>query len=110
MVRICLAAAIFYHTTERCQLFVGLCARLQKEDEGMDASNALKELMKLSESFVVMEKFLFRFDSLERLAGESTSKKAMSQDSRDFLMITRRLAAVVGDDYIEGLVQQKQYE
>ena len=56
MVRICLAAAIFYHTTERCQLFVGLCARLQKEDEGMDASNALKELMKLSESFVVMEK------------------------------------------------------
>jgi len=46
----------------------------------------------------------------ERLAGESTSKKAVSQDSRDFLMITRRLAAVVGDDYIEGLVQQKQYE
>lgn len=34
----------------------------------------------------------------------------MGQDSRDFLMIARRVSAIVGDDYIEGLVQQKQYE
>ena len=48
MVRICLAATIFYHPVERCQLFVGLCDKLNREDEGMDPSVALKELMKLS--------------------------------------------------------------
>ena len=42
MVRICLAATIFYHPIERCQIFVGLCAKLQKEDEGIDPSIALK--------------------------------------------------------------------
>lgn len=109
MVRICLAAAIFYHPPERCQLFVNLCSRLLKEEEGLESGTGLREMMKLSESLVVMEKFLFRFDNLERLVGESSSKKAMSQDSRDFLMISKRLAAVVGEDYIEGLVQQKQY-
>ena len=76
----------------------------------MDSSIALKELMKLSESFIVMEKFMYRFESLERIATESSSKRGLTQDSRDFLMIVRRLCAVVGEDYIEGLVQQKQYE
>ena len=30
MARICLAASIFYHSLERCQTFVGFCAKLQK--------------------------------------------------------------------------------
>lgn len=57
-----------------------------------------------------MDKFIHRFDSLERIAGESASRKPISQESRDFLFICKRVAAVVGEDYIEGLVQQKQYE
>jgi hypothetical protein len=57
-----------------------------------------------------MEKFLYKFDSLERIANENTSKKVVNQDTRDFLMISRRIVAVVGEDYIEGLVHQKQYE
>ena len=38
------------------------------------------------------------------------SKKQMTQDARDFLRICSLLTSVVGEDYIEGLVQQKQYE
>lgn len=89
---------------------MGLCSKLQKDDEVLDSSVALKELMKLAESLVVMEKFMVRFDSIERIASEGASKKGLNQDTRDFLMITKRLIVVVGDDYIEGLVQQKQYE
>jgi hypothetical protein len=47
MVRICLAAAIFFHPAERCQLFLSLCARLQKEEE-VDSATALRDLMKCS--------------------------------------------------------------
>ena len=64
MVRICLAATIFYHSTERCQVFLGLCSKLQKDEEVIDSAVALKELMKLSDSLVVMEKFMVRFDSI----------------------------------------------
>jgi hypothetical protein len=64
MVRICLAAAIFNHTPERCQFFLNLCSKLQKEEEPLDPSTALKDLMTLSQSFIVMDKFLTRFDSL----------------------------------------------
>jgi len=64
MARICLAATIFYLSTERCQVFLGLCSKLQKDEEVLDSAVALKELMKLSDSLVVMEKFMIRFDSV----------------------------------------------
>ena len=64
MARICLAATIFYHSTERCQVCLGLCSKLQKDEEVLDSAVALKELMKLSDSLVVMEKFMIRFDSV----------------------------------------------
>jgi hypothetical protein len=54
MVRICLAATIFYHPADRCQTYLDLSLKTQKDEEGYDASVALKELMQLSESFVVM--------------------------------------------------------
>ena len=50
-----------------------------------------------------------RFESIERIAGERASRKPMSPDTRDFILICTRLTAVVGEDYIQGLVQQKQY-
>jgi hypothetical protein len=56
--------------------------------------------MGMAESLVVMDKFLIRFDFVERIIGEQSSKKPISQDSRDFLTISRCLTAVVGEDYI----------
>lgn len=47
---------------------------------------------------------------MERLAAEGQSKRSYSQDSKDFMLICRLLVGCVGQDYIEGLVQQKQYE
>lgn len=65
--------------------------------------------MSLAESVIVMDKFLAKFDYVDRIVAERSSTKPMSQDSRDFLVISRCLAAVVGEDYIEGLIQQKLY-
>ena len=42
MVRICLAATIYNHTPERCQYFLSLCTRLQKEEAELDPTAALK--------------------------------------------------------------------
>jgi hypothetical protein len=56
--------------------------------------------MGMAESLVVMDKFLTRFDFVERINAEQSSNKPMSQDSRDFLITSRCLAAVVGEDYI----------
>jgi hypothetical protein len=66
--------------------------------------------MDLAGSMIVMEKFLVRFDFIERVIAERSSNKGLTQDIRDFLMISRCLVAVVGEDYIQGLIQQKQYE
>lgn len=54
----------------------------------------------MAESLVVMEKFMTRFDLVDRIIGEQSSNKPMSQDSRDFLMISRCVTSVVGEDYI----------
>lgn len=53
-------------------------------------------MMALSESIVVMDKFLIKFDNLERVINERNSKKPFSQDTRDFLLITRLVASTVG--------------
>jgi len=66
--------------------------------------------MDLAGSIVVMEKFLTKFDFIDRIIAERSSTKGLTQDSRDFLMISRCLVTVVGEDYIQGLIQQKQYD
>jgi hypothetical protein len=44
------------------------------------------------------------------MISEGNSKRGYSQESKDFMLISRLLAGCVGEDYIEGLVHQKQYE
>ena len=100
MLRICLAAACFSHSTPQCNQFYQLCLDLQKNEQPMEPAQALKQLMGMAESLVVMDKFLTRFDFVERINAEQSSNKPMSQDSRDFLITSRCLAAVVGEDYI----------
>ncbi len=41
---------------------------------------------------------------------EGQSKRGYTQESKEFIMISKLLAGCVGVDYIEGLVQQKQYD
>ena len=47
---------------------------------------------------------------MERLAAEGQSKRSYSQESKDFMVICRLLEGCVGEDYMDGLVQQKHYE
>ena len=51
-----------------------------------------------------------RFDFIDRVIAERSSTKGLTQDTRDFLMISRYLVTVVGEDYIQGLIQQKKYD
>jgi hypothetical protein len=64
--------------------------------------------MGVAEDVVVMQKFMGRFDSLEKVMAEGSSKRG--QENKDFLRISALLTGVVGVDFIEGLVHQKQYE
>lgn len=57
-----------------------------------------------------MERFISRFEHIEKILAEGNSKRGYTQDSKEFALICRYLVACVGLDYIEGLVQQKQYE
>lgn len=109
MLRICLAAAIFKNPINRCEVFLDFTSKLAHEEGALEVGEALRGLMSMSETIVVMERFLSRFDQIERLAVES-SKKTASQDTRDFAQICRYLGCIVGEDYIAGLVHQKQYD
>ena len=67
MVRVCLASALYRAHAERCESFLGLCKRLQEEartDAGVD------KLMYLSRDFVVMERFIYRFELFDRFLFE----------------------------------------
>ena len=66
--------------------------------------------MELSEKMVVMERFMGEYTHIDKATAEGTSKRAYTQDSKDFLKISALLSGVVGVDFIEGLVHQKQYE
>ena len=50
------------------------------------------------------------YNHLDKATAEGTSKRTFTQDSKNFLKISSLLSAVVGVDFIEGLVHQKQYE
>jgi len=110
MLRICLGAAYYTHTNQQCQIFYQLCMELQKEEEPLEPNQAIKQLMGLAQSITIMDKFLSKFDYVEKILADKSSKKPLPQETRDFLLISRCVAAVVGEDYIEGLIQQKQYE
>jgi hypothetical protein len=43
-----------------------------------------------------MDKFLARFDYIERVVAEMNSKKPLIQETTDFLLITKWVAAAVG--------------
>jgi len=57
-----------------------------------------------------MERFMSEYNHLDKATAEGTSKRTFTQDSKNFLKISSLLSAVVGVDFIEGLVHQKQYE
>lgn len=95
MLRICLAAVIFRNSLENCETFLKLLGRLL-EEESVEEEAALRQLMGLSESMVVMERFITRFDSLDRMMMEANSKRGYSQESKDFMAICRLLAGSVG--------------
>lgn len=68
--------------------------------------------MTYADTMVVMEKFMSRFDNLERVLSEMSAKKNMTMtgDTREFLTIVKHVVGCIGEDYIAGLVCQKAYE
>lgn len=48
MLRICLAAACFTHTTQQCNQFYQLCLDIQKEGQVIESGQAVKQLMGLA--------------------------------------------------------------
>jgi hypothetical protein len=65
--------------------------------------------MVISEQYNVMEKFMFKFESLERILSDINSKRTLHNDSKDFINIVRNVVGVVGEDYVYGLIKQKEF-
>lgn len=64
----------------------------------------------MSEGFNVMERFMSKFDSVQRMVGELNSKRSLSQDTKEYINICKNVSGCVGEDYVVGLIQQKEYE
>jgi hypothetical protein len=65
--------------------------------------------MVLSEQYNVMEKFMFKFESLERILSDLNSKRTLHNDSKDFIKIVRNVVGTVSEDYVYGLIKQKEF-
>lgn len=65
--------------------------------------------MIFADQYNVMEKFMFKFESLERILADLNSKRALQNDSRDFINITKNMVGIVGEDYVYGLIRQKDF-
>lgn len=100
MVKICLTAAIFKNTVEKSNIFSSLISKFIHEDGETDGqsstSRSLRELISLSESMVVLEKFITRFENIEKMFFETDSRKLANQDSKEFALISKLILGVVG--------------
>ena len=108
MLRICVASVIYRSQGQQCTSFLALIRR--QDDLQRDNKAALGELMRMASGMVVMERWMHKFDQIERMTSELTSKRGLHPDTRDFMTISKLLEGALGEDYLEGLVSQKQYE
>ena len=53
---------------------------------------------------------MFKFESLERILADLNSKRTLLNDSKDFINIVRNIVGIVGEDYVYGLIRQKEFE
>jgi len=110
LVKICLTAVIFKHTVEKCAVFQSLIEKMASSgDDGVSADRCLNELMVSAEQFNVMEKFMFKFESLERIVADINGRRTLQNDSKDFINIVKNVVGVVGEDYVFGLIKQKEF-
>lgn len=52
--------------------------------------------MNLADSMIVMEKFMSKFESLEKVIAEGTSTRGYSHESKEFIAISQLTTSVVG--------------
>jgi hypothetical protein len=66
--------------------------------------------MRMGEKWNVMERFMFKFESLERVASEINSRRALSNENKEFMEVLRLVLGLVGYEYLFGLIQEKEVE
>lgn len=52
---------------------------------------------------------MFKFESLEKISADINSRRALSQDNKEFVNVVKNIVGCVGEDYIFGLIQQKDF-
>lgn len=62
----------------------------------------------MSAQYNVMEKFMFKFDSLERIVLDINGKRSIGTDTKEFITILRPIVDLVGEEFIIGLVEQRE--
>ena len=109
MVKLCLTAVVAKNNLEKAKVLESIVEKMIGE-EILEEEGSLIELMKMGEKMNVMERFMFKFESLERVASEINSRRALSQENKEFMEVLRLVLGLVGDEYLFGLIQEKEVE
>lgn len=48
---------------------------------------------------------MFKFENLERVATEINSRRALSNENKEFVGVLKLVIGLVGEDYLFGLIQ-----
>ncbi len=112
LVRICLTAVVAKGNVEKGRMLEGLVGKVgvEKGLAGDGKEKSLAELMALSAQFNVMERFMLRFESLERIAADVNGRRAVGNESKEFISLLKNVVNIVGDEFLYGLVQQREAE
>ncbi len=51
-----------------------------------------------------------KFESLDRILADLSSKRALQNESKNFINILRNIVGIVGEDYVYGLIRMKDFE
>lgn len=62
----------------------------------------------MSEDYILMEKFVLKFEQFERSLFElNLKKRQLPEESQEFINILKHVVNVVGYEYTKGLVDEK---
>jgi hypothetical protein len=66
--------------------------------------------MLLSAQINIMEKFMVKYESLERIVTDINGRRAVGNDGKEFMNLVKNIVNVVGEEFLNGLVQQREVD
>lgn len=110
MVKIGLTGTITKLSKDKSKAMLKLALKMDEDGDLRSEEESVKKLMDMAKHMVVMEKFILRSEAVEKLHHDIEESRKISSESADYLKILAFVTGDVGLDFLEGLVNQKEYE